>query len=133
MNVKIYYHHTDAGGVVYYANYLKFAEEARTEFFAERGISIKELADAGTLFVITRQETEHIAPAFYGDTLQVETQVTRLTSVRVEFAHTFTSQKGQLICRAKTGTACVDAQLKPKAIPDEVAKKITPVRAATPI
>jgi acyl-CoA thioester hydrolase len=129
MNVKIYYHHTDAGGVVYYDNYLKFSEEARTELFAEKGISIKELADKGTLFVVTAQETEHIAPAFYGDILQVETQVTRLTSVRVEFAHTITSQKGQLICRAKTSTACVDAQFKPKAIPDEVAQKLAPARA----
>jgi len=44
MQKKIYYHHTDSGSVVYYANYLNFLEEARTEFFAERGFSIKELA-----------------------------------------------------------------------------------------
>ena len=43
MKVKIYYHHTDSGGVVYYANYLKFLEEARTEFLEESNISIKEL------------------------------------------------------------------------------------------
>ncbi|HTY45544.1 MAG TPA: YbgC/FadM family acyl-CoA thioesterase [Patescibacteria group bacterium] len=131
MKVKIYYHHTDAGGVVYYANYLKFAEEARTEFFAERGISIKELADAGTLFVVTRQETEHLAPAFYGDLLQVETQVSRLTSVRIEFTHTITNHKTELICRAKACTACVDAQLKPKAIPEAVAVRLAPMRQDT--
>ena len=46
MKKKIYYHDTDCGGVVYYSNYLKFLEEARTEFFAAKGLSIKELADS---------------------------------------------------------------------------------------
>ena len=54
MKVRIYYHHTDCGQVVYYANYLKFLEEARTEFFERKGIFIKELAKQGILFVVTR-------------------------------------------------------------------------------
>ncbi|MCK9431051.1 MAG: hypothetical protein M0R17_13835, partial [Candidatus Omnitrophica bacterium] len=52
MKTHIYYHHTDCGGVVYYANYLNFLEEARTEFFAAKGSSIKLLADSGVMFVV---------------------------------------------------------------------------------
>ena len=59
MKIKIYYHHTDCGGVVYYAKYLEFLEEARTEFFDHRGILVKELIKQGVLFVDARQEIDY--------------------------------------------------------------------------
>jgi acyl-CoA thioester hydrolase len=59
MKFKIYYHHTDCGGVVYYANYLEFLEEARTEFFVARGILIPELIRQGRFFVVARQEIDY--------------------------------------------------------------------------
>jgi acyl-CoA thioester hydrolase len=123
--VKIYYHHTDAGGVVYYANYLKFIEEARTEFFAQRGISVKELADQGTLFVVTRQEADYKYPAFYADTLKISACISRMTPVRIEFEHEIINQDAKLICQAKTLMACVDATLTPKAIPEEIRERIS--------
>ncbi len=125
MRVKIYYHHTDAGGVVYYATYLHFLEEARTEFLAERGVSVRGLAESGTLFVVARQEIDYKAPAFYGDILEVGTRILRSTGVRMEFEHTIKNQRQQLLVKAKTTLVCVGKGLKPKAIPGEIQKNIT--------
>ncbi len=125
MRVKIYYHHTDAGGVVYYATYLHFLEEARTEFLAERGVSVRGLAESGTLFVVSRQEIDYKAPAFYGDILEVGTRILRSTGVRMEFEHTIKNQRQQLLVKAKTTLVCVGKGLKPKAIPGEIQKNIT--------
>jgi acyl-CoA thioester hydrolase len=108
MKTRIYYHHTDCGGVVYYANYLNFLEEARTEYFALKGASIKQLADSGTMFVVARQEVDYKLPAVYGDELDI-----------------ITHQNKQLIVKAKTILVCVDKHLKPQAIPQEVRSKIS--------
>jgi acyl-CoA thioester hydrolase len=124
VEVKIYYHDTDCGGVVYYANYLKYLEEARTEFFAEKGLSIKDLAGSGTVFVVLRQEIEYKSPAFYGDLLQIYTRISHSTPVRIEFEHEIKKPDGQLVCFARTLTACVSNSLKPKPVPEEVKSKL---------
>jgi len=123
--VKIYYHDTDCGGVVYYANYLKFLEQARTEFFADKGMSVKELADSGILFVIARQEIDYKSPAFYADILQIDTHISSISAVKIEFEHRIKKKDGQLVCKAKTVTVCVGTDFKPKAIPEEVKKKLS--------
>lgn len=124
MKVKIYYHHTDAGGVVYYANYLKFLEEARTEFFQEKGLSVKELSDNGVLFVVCRQEIDYRLPAHYGDTLSVQTSIDKATGVKLEFMHEISNQSGQLVCQAKTIMVCVDRDIRPQPIPPPVREKL---------
>lgn len=124
MKFKIYYHHTDCGGVVYYANYLAFFEEARTEFLAEKCLSIKELAESGTLFVVARQEIDYKFPAVYGDILEVATDISDTTGVRINFEHQIKNQKGRLIAKAKTILVCVGRDLKPKAIPQEIQQKM---------
>ena len=124
MKKKIYYHDTDCGGVVYYSNYLKFFEEARTEFFSERGLSIKELAEAGTMFVVARQEIDYKLPAFYGDMLDVGAAISNISAARIDFEHEV-KKNGQLIAKAKTIMVCVDKTLKPKTIPEEIRKKIS--------
>lgn len=124
MKLKIYYHHTDCGGVVYYANYLKFLEEARTEFLEERGVAIKELARRDILFVVSHQEIDYKSPAFYGDTLQIDTQITHISAVRMEIEHQIKNQNGTPICNAKTVLACTGRDFKPKAIPEEIQKRL---------
>lgn len=124
MQVKIFYHHTDCGGVVYYANYLKFFEEARTEFFNQRGFSIKELADSGTMFVVARQEVDYKAPAVYGDTLEIITSVTEMSAVKIIFEHEVRKGSGQVTTKAKTTLVCVGKDLRPKAIPEEIRSKL---------
>jgi len=125
VKIKIYYHDTDCGGVVYYANYLKYLEEARTEFFEVRGIMIKELSQNGTLFVVARQEIDYKSPAFYGDTLTVDTRVSNISGARVGFEYDIKNQEGRLIVGAKTILVCVDSALKPRPIPEEIRGKIT--------
>jgi acyl-CoA thioester hydrolase len=125
MKKRIYYHDTDAGGVVYYANYLKYMEEARTEFLEERGIFIKELARQGILFVVAHQEIDYKAPTFYGDVLNVSTKLACMSSVKLEYEHEVKNQNGQLICLGKATLVCVDNQIKPKPIPEDLRVKLT--------
>jgi acyl-CoA thioester hydrolase len=125
MKQRIYYHHTDAGGVVYYAKYLNFLEEARTEYLEEQGISVRELAQKGTLFVVARQEIDYKAPAFYGDILQIDTRIANITGVKIEFDCEIKNQGGKIVSRARTILVCVDKNLKPKAIPEEIRKQIS--------
>lgn len=125
MKIKIYYHHTDCGGVVYYAKYLEFLEEARTEFFNEKGISIKKLTQQGILFVVARQEIDYKAPAFYGDVLSIDTRVINTSRVKLEFAYEIKNQDNQIISTAKTVLVCVDGNFKPQAIPQELSKNLT--------
>ena len=120
MQVKIYYHHTDCGGVVYYANYLKFLEEARTEFLAEKGVLVKELVQKGTLFVVARQEIDYKLPAFYGDILNIDTRISEIGKARVEFDYEIRNQNKQIVSTAKTILVFVDKDLKPKIIPEEI-------------
>lgn len=120
MKVKIYYHDTDAGGVVYYANYLKYMEEARTEFFAERGFSIKDLSAQGILFVVAHQEVDYKAPAFYADTLEINARLLKTSNVKLEFEHEVTNQNNQLICKGQATLVCVDKSIRPRVIPEEI-------------
>lgn len=124
MQQRIYYHHTDCGGVVYYAKYLNFLEEARTEYFAQKNASIKQLADSGIMFVVARQEIDYKFPAVYGDQLDIQTQIGVLTGVRIEFFHEIYNQNKQIIVKAKTILVCVDSHLKPQAISEDLRKKL---------
>ncbi len=124
MKKRIYYHHTDCGGVVYYANYLKFLEEARTEYFELKNASIKQLADSGIIFVVSRQEIDYKFPARYGDELDIRAQAAAMSGVRIEFLHEIYNQNKQIIAKAKTILVCVDMNLKPQAIPEDLRKKL---------
>ena len=121
---KIYYHHTDAGGVVYYANYLAFFEEARTELFRSKGLGLKAMAENGTMFVVCRQEIDYKYPGFYADELEISAEIVKIQSVRIEFEHSVLNQEGVLVCRGKTVMACVDKDLRPQAIPEDIKNKL---------
>jgi len=122
---KIYYHDTDCGKVVYYANYLKYMEEARTEYLAERGVSIKDLVEKGAYFVVAHQEIDYKAPAFYGDILEVSTKIACVFTVKIEYEHEVKNQQGQAICVGKAILVCVDNQIKPKSIPEDIRQKLS--------
>jgi acyl-CoA thioester hydrolase len=121
---KIYYHDTDCGGVVYYANYLKYLEEARSEYFEARGLIIKDMLKSGIGFVVARQEIDYKSPSFYGDTLEVNTRVTDASLTRVNFEYDIVKDSGQLVASAKTIVVFVDKTLKPKRIPEDILKKL---------
>ena len=87
MDIKIYYEDTDCGGVVYYANYLKYFERARTGYLEARGISVAELMNAGTLFLVVHAEITYRSPARYGDTLAINSTVTDIGRASFTCAH----------------------------------------------
>ena len=125
MKKKIYYHDTDCGGVVYYSNYLKYLEEARTEFFNEKGFSIKELADSGIMFVVARQEIDYKASAHYGDILEIKTKISETSAVKIIFENEIFNQDSKLLTKAKTILVCVDKNMRPQAIPPEIRSKFS--------
>lgn len=124
MKIKIYYHDTDCGGVVYYANYLKYLEEARSEYFEDRNLIIKDLRNEGIGFVVARQEIDYKSPAVYGDTLEIKTRVTEASLTRINFEYDIINQSGKLVASAKTVLVFVDKNLKPKRIPEDMLKKL---------
>jgi len=125
VKIKIYYHHTDCGGVVYYANYLNFLEEARTEFMAQRGVMVLDLIQRGVLFVVARQEVDYKYPAVYGDTIEIDTRITDSSGVRLNFEYEIKNQDRRLLTQAKTILVCVDKNLKPQAIPEDIKEKLS--------
>jgi len=116
---KIYYHDTDAGGVVYYANYLRYLEEARTELLREKGVDIGKLAEEGILFAVRRVEIDYKAPARYADTLTIAVSITKVKNATLEFTQTI-NRGDQILVKAKTQLVCITSNFKPQAIPQEV-------------
>jgi len=122
MKKRIYYHDTDHSGAVYHANYLKFLEEARSQYLEERGYSVKTLMDRGIFFAVRHQEMEYKHPAFYDDVLEITTSVTECTNVRVKFVYEIQNQSGRLIGRASTDLVSVGRDLKLAELPEDVRK-----------
>ena len=124
MKRRVYYYDTDTSGAVYHANYLKYFEEARSEYLEARGLTVKGLLAEGVGFAVRRQEMEYKFPAFYGDTLEIETSVREHTPYRIVFAYTLSNQDGRLIGKAETDLVCVGRDLKLIEIPGKVKEKL---------
>lgn len=77
--LRIYYEDTDAAGVVYYANYLRYLERGRTEYLRERGLTVRELQEKGYLIPVMRLEIDYLSPAVLDDLLRVDTSVLEIT------------------------------------------------------
>jgi acyl-CoA thioester hydrolase len=106
--VRVYYEDTDAGGVVYHANYLKFCERARTEFLRQRGLDQGELrAREGLVFVVARIEADYLRGAELDDALVVQSHVETLGQARVVFGQSVL-RGSQCLFRCKVTIACVD-------------------------
>ncbi len=97
MEIRIYYEDTDCGGVVYYANYLKYFERARTQYLEERGVSVERLMDEGMVFVVVHAEVDYRSPARYGDRLIIETVVSGRTAASVTFSHVIRERESRRV------------------------------------
>lgn len=107
INVKIYYEDTDAGGVVYYANYLRYLERARIEFFAEKGIDVVDFHNKGIFFVVTHLEISYKRSARLGDILTITTEITDLKNASLKIRHRIL-RADDLIAEADLALACVE-------------------------
>jgi len=116
---QVYYHDTDAGGVVYYARYLEHLEEARAGFLRSVGVDVVEYAKKGAIFPIVHLEIDYKSPARYGDTVKIYSRVEKLGNASIRFAHEIKRGDTTLLM-AKVVSACVDANLKPRRIPEEI-------------
>jgi acyl-CoA thioester hydrolase len=119
--VRVYYEDTDLGGVVYYANYLKFLERARSEWLRHLGISQTRLLQAERLlFAITCVQVNYLKPARFEDELIVTVELQRLRRASMHFGQAIHrgSVDGELLCTAQVTAACLDADtMRPKPLP----------------
>ncbi|NGZ09470.1 MAG: YbgC/FadM family acyl-CoA thioesterase [Nitrospira sp. LK70] len=109
IEVKIYYEDTDCGGVVYYANYLKYFERARTEYLEMRGYSVAALMKQGVLFVVVHAEVDYCSPGRYGETLIIETDVSDITRAALTFSHVVREKvSGRVVVKGAARLAATD-------------------------
>lgn len=119
--LRVFYEDTDAGGVVYYANYLKFAERARSELLRAFGVSQKALAEAGgPIFTVRRVEADFLRPAYLDDELEVRTTVLEHGGARVAMGQVIGRDQEDLV-RMRVEIACVNAKGRATRIPEPVA------------
>jgi acyl-CoA thioester hydrolase len=125
--VRVYYEDTDAGGVVFYANYLKFMERARTEMLRALGCEQDQLrARDGVILVVRRVGIDYLAPARFNDLLTVDSRLEGAGGASLTFAQEIRRDSdGALICRGAVKVACVDAgTMRPSPIPAALSSRI---------
>jgi len=105
--LRVYYEDTDAGGIVYYANYLKFFERARTEWLRELGIIQSTFLEQNIAFVVRHVEMDNIASAKLDDQLTVKSQITLLKRASLIFQQQIVNQQEQLIATATIKVASI--------------------------
>lgn len=132
MDIRIYYEDTDCGGVVYYANYLKYFERARTNYLEERGLSIQGLIERGTQFLVVHAELDYRSPGRYGETLTIETTLAEVGQASVTFAHVIREQRSQrIIVEGSAKLVTVDDQLKVKRLDEAILTALQSPRRQT--
>jgi acyl-CoA thioester hydrolase len=122
--LRVYWEDTDAGGIAYYANYLRFLERARSEWLRERGVSQRTLAvDPGIVFSVVGLELQYLRPARLDDLLAVSCEPGAAAGARVEFRQRVwrDGAEGELLLEASVHIACLDAgSLKPRRLPSVI-------------
>lgn len=117
LQLRVYMEDTDAGGIVYYVNYLKFMERARSEWLRQLGLNQQTLLDEGTQLVVYRLACHYAKPACLDDALEISAHVTDVGRCRMTFEQQVWRDK-ELLCSATVEIACLSAErLRPKAWP----------------
>ncbi len=121
--VRVYYEDTDAAGVVYYANYLKFYERARTEWLRAQGFEQDQLRlSYGIVFVVSSLQVNYVRAARFNEALQVSCLLKKQSAAALHFEQNVRrTSDGVLVSEAEVQIVCVDAlSFKPKPIPKEM-------------
>lgn len=124
--VRVYYEDTDTGGIVYYANYLKFFERARTEWLRSFGLNQDKLTqEEGLIFVVRRASLDFVRPARLDDMLEVTVEPLKLARVYVLQLAQEARRGAQVLARAEIQVACLNLRsFKPVAIPQFLRDKL---------
>ncbi|WP_068545065.1 tol-pal system-associated acyl-CoA thioesterase [Thalassotalea crassostreae] len=119
--IRVYYEDTDAGGIMYYANYLKFAERARTEWLRSLNINQSFFLEQNLGFVVRKVEMDNKASAKLDDLLTITSTITNLKKASMVFEQTITNQQGVILCELSVLIASVNLQRgRPCAIPEQI-------------
>lgn len=128
--VRVYWEDTDAGGIVYYANYLRYAERARSELLRTLGIHQRAFADeTGLLFAVRRLEAEYLSPARLDDALEVVTTVTEARGASVAMNQDV-RRAGETLVRLKVVIACVNGRGRATRFPPALARSFAALAGA---
>ncbi len=123
--VRVYYEDTDAGGIVFYANYLRFFERARTEYLRSLGAAQHELKEqTGLMFVVKLCQLDYVAPARLDDELRLGLRISQIGRASLTFAQS--AWRGeQLLVSAEVKVVCVQSlSMKPQAIPEFIVRQL---------
>jgi acyl-CoA thioester hydrolase len=132
MEVRVYYEDTDCGGVVYYANYLRYFERARTHYLEERGVSVVGLVEEGTQFLVVHAELDYRSPARYAEILTIDTKLTQTGRSSLTFTHVIRERtSGRVVVEGSAKLVTVDLQGRVKRLDPRLleALKDSPRRA----
>ena len=126
LKIRMYYEDTDCGGVVYYANYLRYVERARTEFFEARGVSLRKLMEEGVYFVVAEAALKYLSPGRYGDIMAIETNVDRVGPASIVFRHSIRRDNtGEKLVEATVKLGCVGQDMKPLRLRQNIMEAVT--------
>ncbi len=124
--LRVYYEDTDLAGIVYYANYLKFIERARTEWVRDLGVDQGRLkAETGIVFAVRRVEADYLTPARFDDELTVETRLLGATGARLVLGQVVRRGDADLFRSEVTLVALTEAG-KPARLPADIRSKLAP-------
>ncbi len=131
--IRVYFEDTDMAGVVYYANYLKFMERARTEWLRSLGFEQDHLkAHERRIFAVRSVEIEYLSPAVFNDALIVESRVLRAGKASISFAQEIVRKRkeggGDVLCRGRIKIACLETDsFKPAIMPKDLLEAVKSV------
>jgi acyl-CoA thioester hydrolase len=129
--IRIYFEDTDLSGIVYHANYLRYMERARSEFFRHLGVGVSyNDASEPSAWALRRLEIEYIRPARIDDVVEVHTTARSLTGARMEADQAITC-KGQVLTRGSVEACIITLSGKPRRIPPEIRDKLLPFLCET--
>ena len=121
---RVYYQDTDAGGVVYFANYLKFVEKSWFEYLMSIGISLPAWEKADTYMMVKNVLLDLVEKVMYGDVVQVVTSVKEVKNSSFVLAHTI-SKEDRTVTKVETRMVCVDRRGKLKRMPDDFKQRLS--------
>ncbi len=121
--IRVYYEDTDLAGIVYYANYLKFIERARSEWLRELGVDQLRMKAEGLVFAVRRIEADYLSPARFDDLLAVETGLNTLGSARIVMDQRVLRGE-RVLFAARVTVVCVAENGRPARIPADVAARV---------
>ena len=116
LDIRVYYEDTDMAGIVYYANYLRYIERARSDWVREMGINQLSMKAEGVVFAVRRVEADYIQPARFDDLLQVRTDLVSLSPARMVMRQEV-RRDGTLLFQADVTIVCINANGKPCRLP----------------